>query len=424
MIRWKFLWSMVVLCAVALPACDTAFNPDSIQRTVQLKGTVRIPAALRPIATRPSTEGEYFSISPGGCPQDAQSIDLAADQPASMVRGKITAKYAKALCDPGASWMKVRVDRPSSLSLVFDIPDNKSGNCLYAFLYKAPVDLDLAALDLAALAKLLKDSYKDCKPTHLATVVAQPTDVFLVRVYKSSGASAPSPFSLAVSGLTGVVVGKTYVGAFGDPEPTKLVPAGYDNPDDPQSAAQGRFKPPVGGSTVRDLQVDEGSCAGDQGCDLVGWFDGVSVPVTRCQSAADCLPPICKDQGRSASDPVCLASPCRGGFCTYWIFAYADNDNSSPGNKALNFYELGGIPTPGDFITAVAGEVPEARLDFGAGKKELLLGELVLDTIVTDEDFDGVPAERDNCPGTYNPDQVDQDNDGVGDACEGSGGHP
>ncbi|NJO17176.1 MAG: hypothetical protein HC877_15960 [Thioploca sp.] len=34
-----------------------------------------------------------------------------------------------------------------------------------------------------------------------------------------------------------------------------------------------------------------------------------------------------------------------------------------------------------------------------------------------DEDDDGVPNEQDNCPAVYNPDQVDSNGDGIGDAC-------
>ncbi len=37
----------------------------------------------------------------------------------------------------------------------------------------------------------------------------------------------------------------------------------------------------------------------------------------------------------------------------------------------------------------------------------------------TDSDGDGVPDELDNCPAVYNPDQVDTDLDGFGDACDG-----
>ena len=35
-----------------------------------------------------------------------------------------------------------------------------------------------------------------------------------------------------------------------------------------------------------------------------------------------------------------------------------------------------------------------------------------------DSDGDGVPDNIDNCPTTYNPDQADSDNDGIGDACD------
>jgi len=42
-------------------------------------------------------------------------------------------------------------------------------------------------------------------------------------------------------------------------------------------------------------------------------------------------------------------------------------------------------------------------------------------TVVTgqDSDSDGVPDDLDNCPAVYNPDQVDTDLDGFGDACDG-----
>ncbi|MFL0811534.1 MAG: PHB depolymerase family esterase [Agarilytica sp.] len=39
--------------------------------------------------------------------------------------------------------------------------------------------------------------------------------------------------------------------------------------------------------------------------------------------------------------------------------------------------------------------------------------------VVDDRDNDGVSDVNDNCPDTYNPDQSDRDNDGQGDACEG-----
>jgi formylglycine-generating enzyme len=37
--------------------------------------------------------------------------------------------------------------------------------------------------------------------------------------------------------------------------------------------------------------------------------------------------------------------------------------------------------------------------------------------ILVDQDHDGIPDDIDNCPGTFNPNQEDQDGDGKGDAC-------
>ncbi|MBL8879030.1 MAG: thrombospondin type 3 repeat-containing protein [Phycisphaerales bacterium] len=44
--------------------------------------------------------------------------------------------------------------------------------------------------------------------------------------------------------------------------------------------------------------------------------------------------------------------------------------------------------------------------------------------VLSDIDHDGVPDESDNCPGRYNPGQLDRDNDGIGDACDCCPGVP
>ena len=41
-----------------------------------------------------------------------------------------------------------------------------------------------------------------------------------------------------------------------------------------------------------------------------------------------------------------------------------------------------------------------------------------VDPFPNDEDEDGVTDSEDNCPSVYNPDQLDTDNDGLGDACD------
>jgi len=47
------------------------------------------------------------------------------------------------------------------------------------------------------------------------------------------------------------------------------------------------------------------------------------------------------------------------------------------------------------------------------------LGSLLLSGCLTqDKDGDGVPDNKDNCPDVFNPDQLDSNGDGTGDACQ------
>ena len=54
----------------------------------------------------------------------------------------------------------------------------------------------------------------------------------------------------------------------------------------------------------------------------------------------------------------------------------------------------------------------------GAVKIVGAAGELVLLSYAVDSDGDGITAQRDNCPTVANPDQLDTDGDGQGDACD------
>jgi uncharacterized protein YegL len=49
---------------------------------------------------------------------------------------------------------------------------------------------------------------------------------------------------------------------------------------------------------------------------------------------------------------------------------------------------------------------------------DLALPELTVDVVTCDRDGDGEPDTTDNCPDHANPDQADQDGDGIGDACD------
>ena len=59
---------------------------------------------------------------------------------------------------------------------------------------------------------------------------------------------------------------------------------------------------------------------------------------------------------------------------------------------------------PGEGTNKVGDDVPTA---------------LTLRVICQDTDDDGVPDEQDNCPDVYNPNQIDRNGDGIGDACDG-----
>ena len=57
--------------------------------------------------------------------------------------------------------------------------------------------------------------------------------------------------------------------------------------------------------------------------------------------------------------------------------------------------------------------------DISSGASQDLDLDGIPDECRSDLDADGVVDPLDNCPDTWNPDQLDSDSNGVGDACEG-----
>ena len=220
-------------------------------------------------------------------------------------------------------------------------------------------------------------------------------------------------YTMTIAVTSGTPIDRILLGAYPDPEPYKIIPVGADDPK------AGHIKPPVGGTTVRHLEKVDCDQNGNN-CDLVGWFDGLRVPVDECQTDADCVPPICKAQQRTQTDPLlCAPAPCGArGYCEYYLFAFADNNQ----NNLLN---LASYPLDvSDFVMLPSIAVPSDSVDFDKNYLLYTIGDLVINTPVTDSDFDGVanydPAgwPLDNCPTVYNIDQRDSDNDLAGDICD------
>ena len=90
--------------------------------------------------------------------------------------------------------------------------------------------------------------------------------------------------------------------------------------------------------------------------------------------------------------------------------------------------DFGALPDPGHQFFAVIDASTAGFTGFKfqeedgkVGQQLLIFGDdfvISASASVYDDDDDGVPNSTDNCPGDANPDQLDTDNDGLGNACD------
>lgn len=110
-----------------------------------------------------------------------------------------------------------------------------------------------------------------------------------------------------------------------------------------------------------------------------------------------------------------LSSPAQS-----WIVSVSPTAGVSTGPDDAQEHTL--VCRSGNLAEGVYGAVGGIRLaDAQPGDPSMTLQVLLNLTpegTPLDSDEDGVPDEQDNCPATWNPDQVDRDGDGVGDACD------
>ncbi|MDP2341839.1 MAG: thrombospondin type 3 repeat-containing protein [Deltaproteobacteria bacterium] len=345
--------------AAALAACPA---PDLKVPGAQLSGTVKIPAALKPLLPPPAgASGKNVAeVEPNTVPPN-ERFDAGVVEPdiePLIVSGQMDTVDLR-------DRIIFQVGGTANASVTMTFEYTEGGGTTNVFLANGLDILDDQSNVLGfAVAS---------ETTTISAVVPPNTPLLVNLRFLSENAK----YKLTLTAVSGTVVGKVYVVAFrAAAEHPALLIDPVKNPNNPIGAV----------SVEKNIRLD------DQG-NWIGDFGGLALV------AADPKDPVKKGEA-------------------IVLFAYADNDGSSssfPANFVL------GAPTPADFVASAL-----VNLDAPADGESATDIPITIDLANIDQDFDGVTDEDrngdgrndDNCATKANNDQADSDEDGVGDICD------